>query len=101
MTRRKGPAAQASWPLNASSQLHCALLHCAALSLPIATGKVAHTTPSFVPYRSWTSGLVHGGCVEMVLDELTAEVMKVNVAPQNLTAEITFKLKKPSLPGMA
>ena len=36
----------------------------------------------------------------MVLDELTAEVMKVNVAPQNLTAEISFKLKKPSRPGM-
>lgn len=36
----------------------------------------------------------------MVLDELTAEVMKMNVAPQNLTAEINFKLKKPSLPNV-
>ena len=43
--------------------------------------------------------MVHGGCVETVLDELTAEVMKVNVGPQNLTAEITFKLKKPSHPS--
>ena len=41
--------------------------------------------------------VVHGGCVEACLDELTAEVMKINIAPQNLTAEITFKLKMPTL----
>jgi acyl-coenzyme A thioesterase PaaI-like protein len=50
--------------------------------------------------ENWSSGLVHGGCVELVLDELTAEVMKVNVAPQNLTSEISFKLKKPSYPDV-
>ena len=45
--------------------------------------------------QTWLFNQVHGGCIEAVLDDLTAEVMKVNVAPQNLTAEITFKIKVP------
>ena len=48
--------------------------------------------------ESFSSGIVHGGCIEAILDELTAEVMKINMAPENLTAEITFKLKKSSMP---
>lgn len=48
--------------------------------------------------RTWMLGQVHGGCIEAVLDELTAEVMKINVAPENVTAEISFKIKLPSQP---
>ena len=48
--------------------------------------------------NSWTVGMVHGGFIEMALDELTAEVMKINLAPENSTAEITFKIKKPVAP---
>ena len=47
----------------------------------------------------WANTLVHGGCVEAVLDELTAEVMKINISPEMVTSEMTVKLKKPSVPG--
>ena len=50
--------------------------------------------------QTWMLGQIHGGCIEAVLDELTAEVMKINVAPDNSTAEITFKIKMPSVPGV-
>lgn len=34
-----------------------------------------------------------------MLDELTAEVMKINISPEMVTAEMTVKLKMPSMPG--
>ena len=36
----------------------------------------------------------------MCLDELTAEVMKINVSPEMVTSEITVKLRRPSVPGV-
>mmetsp|Transcript_2453 Transcript_2453/g.8516 ORF Transcript_2453/g.8516 Transcript_2453/m.8516 type:complete len:425 (+) Transcript_2453:56-1330(+) len=48
----------------------------------------------------WRSTLVHGGLLEAVLDELTAEVMKINIAPDMVTSEMTVRFKKPSSPGV-
>lgn len=69
---------------------------------------VRYTPAALIAWRSgaedsaenFNLDMVHGGCIEMALDELTAEVMKINVAPQNVTAEITFKIKKPSHAGI-
>ena len=97
-------------------------------------GAVRYSLAAVIAWRqdekeSWSAQTVHGGCIEMVLDDLTAEVMKINLAPevrpamsvvhgscararrrdagsprapllpraQMVTAEITFKLKMPSL----
>ena len=46
--------------------------------------------------RTWSVNQVHGGCIEAVLDDLTAEVMKINVAPQNSTAELVVRIKMPA-----
>jgi len=58
--------------------------------------------PSFLAdgTKTWMLEQVHGGCVEAVLDDLTAEATKINVAPEVVTAEISFKLLKPSQPGV-
>jgi len=48
--------------------------------------------------EAWGSTMVHGGCIEAVLDELTAEVMKVNVAPEMATSEIVVSLQHGPLP---
>ena len=49
---------------------------------------------------SWSLDMIHGGMIEMCLDDLTAEVMKINMAPQCITAELTVKLKKQVLPNV-
>lgn len=49
----------------------------------------------------WGSTLVHGGCIESVMDELTAEVMKINISPEMVTSEFSVKLKRPSVPGVS
>ena len=37
--------------------------------------------------------------METVLDELTAEAMKINISPEMVTSEMRVKLKKASEPG--
>merc|ERR1719350_926794 len=37
----------------------------------------------------------HGGAIESVLDEATAELAKIHLAPIATTAEASFKIKKP------
>ena len=37
----------------------------------------------------------HGGCIETVLDEMTAEIVKVAVEPNIATVDIQVKIKKP------
>ena len=48
---------------------------------------------------SWAMRQVHGGCIEAVLDDLTAEVMKINVAPRKQPASAALTLCPHPLPS--
>lgn len=37
----------------------------------------------------------HGGCIESILDEATAELAKIEMVPMVSTVEVHFKIKKP------
>lgn len=43
--------------------------------------------------QTWT--LAHGGCIETILDETTAELVKCYAAPCCVTIELNAKIKKP------